>query len=612
MNYLPVVGRELRVAARKRSSFWLRVAAAATALAVGAFLLALNRLQGGGTPALGSELFYALAWMCLAVGICSGLFFTSDCLSEEKREGTLGLLFLTELRGFDVVLGKLLATSLRGGYALVAVLPIMAVTQLMGGVTGPQYWKTSLALLNALFCSLSAGMFVSVLTRDSQKALAGTFLVLLLLALGGPCADLALAGIRQRGFQPLWSLSSPGYVLAAAGAWGGSPYWDALGITQVLGWGMLVFACARVPHTWQEKKRAGSGASRGWSYVWRYGGARRRMRLRHRLLERQPIAWLACRERWQAFAVWLMAILSIVGLIIAFTSNMPMELWFVWNYVGGLFTLALYLWAASQSCRFFVEARRSGLMELILAAPVTERQIVRGQWRGLLRMFGVPAILLLSVYVASTTLSQLSSYRMMSQAAALSSSAATNATSGATSTVVVISRPAATNAVTARRALRTAALNPGALYLTGAAGLSVLATVTNLVALTWFGMWMGMTSRTANLATLKTLLFVQIIPALVISSGSAMVVGLIMAGVFARNVMSPSTSWLQWWPLMTAAFATALAVLKDTGFILWSRNRLYTSFREQALQSPAHTQTASLPPPIPAVAKPPLIPVART
>jgi ABC-type transport system involved in multi-copper enzyme maturation permease subunit len=224
MNYLPVVGRELRVAARKRSSFWLRVAAAATALAVGAFLLILNRTQGVGTPALGSELFYALAWMCLAVGLCSGLFFTSDCLSEEKREGTLGLLFLTELRGFDVVLGKLLATSLRGGYALLAVLPVIALTQLMGGVTGPQYWKSSLALLNALFCSLSAGMFVSVLARDSQKALAGTFLLLLLLALGGPCADLALAGIRHRGFQPVWSLSSPGYVLAVAGAWGGSPY----------------------------------------------------------------------------------------------------------------------------------------------------------------------------------------------------------------------------------------------------------------------------------------------------------------------------------------------------------------------------------------------------
>jgi hypothetical protein len=157
-----------------------------------------------------------------------------------------------------------------------------------------------------------------------------------------------------------------------------------------------------------------------------------------------------------------------------------------------------------------------------------------------------------------------------------------------------------------------ATLNPGALYLTGAAGLSVLATVANLIALAWFGMWMGMTSRTTNLATLKTLLFVQIIPAMVISFGSAMVIGMIMAGFFARNVGSPPTSWLQWWPLMTAAFATTIAVLKDTGFIIWSRNRLYTSFREQALQSLAQTQAASLPPVISTVPKPPLIPAARS
>ena len=34
------------------------------------------------------------------------------------------------------------------------------------------------------------------------------------------------------------------------------------------------------------------------------------------------------------------------------------EAWMIWTYLGVLFTLLLYLWAASQSCRFFLEARR--------------------------------------------------------------------------------------------------------------------------------------------------------------------------------------------------------------------------------------------------------------
>ena len=158
---------------------------------------------------MGSILFYALTWTCLAAALGAGLFFTSDCLSEEKREGTLGFLFLTDLRGYDVVLGKLLATSLRGFYALLAFLPILAITQMMGGVTGAQYWKSSLALVNALFCSLAAGMFISAISRDSQKALTGTSHVAALLALGGPLADSIIAVATKRGFRPLFEPVEP-------------------------------------------------------------------------------------------------------------------------------------------------------------------------------------------------------------------------------------------------------------------------------------------------------------------------------------------------------------------------------------------------------------------
>src|SRR5213083_5357 len=171
MSVLPIVRRELRVAARKRITFWLRVASAITAVVLGSGCMLMGGWQGVRTAQMGSILFHALTWTCLAAALGAGLFFTSDCLSEEKREGTLGFLFLTDLRGYDVVLGKLLATSLRGFYALLAVFPILAVTLLMGGVTGMQLWKTSLALVNALFISLAAGLFVSAISRDSQKAL---------------------------------------------------------------------------------------------------------------------------------------------------------------------------------------------------------------------------------------------------------------------------------------------------------------------------------------------------------------------------------------------------------------------------------------------------------
>src|SRR6185503_3253732 len=122
MTFLPIVGRELRVAARKRSTFWVRVSAAIVALVIGCGFLILAQFRFGfGTACFGMGLFITLTWLCFIAVLSAGLFFTSDCLSEEKRDGTIGLLLLTDLTGYDPVLGKLLETSLRAFYALLAV-----------------------------------------------------------------------------------------------------------------------------------------------------------------------------------------------------------------------------------------------------------------------------------------------------------------------------------------------------------------------------------------------------------------------------------------------------------------------------------------------------------
>jgi len=617
MNCLPIVDRELRVAARKRSTFWLRVAAAATGVVIASGGLILGKVYGISATHMGSVLFHLLSWLCLAAGLSAGLFFTSDCLSEEKREGTLGLLFLADLRGYDVALGKLLATSLRSFYALLAVLPIMAITLFMGGVTIEQYGKCCCALVNALFVSLAAGMAVSALSRDSQKALTATFFVMLLMALGGPVADAIVANARHRPFQPLWSTSSPGYVLLAASAWGRSLFWSALGVTQLMGWTMLALACALVSHTWQERKRAGASTAGSWTYAWRYGGPRRRRRLRQKLLERRPVAWLTCRERWQSRGLWALAVLAVGGFVAVLVASPPQEAWIFWNYVGGLFTLLLYVWAASQACRFFVEARRSGLLELLLVSPVSGSQIVRGQWQGLLRMFGLPVALLLGVHVAAATLSQLGFLRVAAQASAVTTSILTNQSgtiAGSTtvvSTTVIIPAKGGTNTAPATPSLQMAA-TPGRVAIAlSAAVAAALSTGANLLALCWFGLWMGVTSRSANLATLKTLVFVQVIPWFVIAFGTSMVVGVLMAGLSFRASPGQPVAFLVWWPLLSAVLGAAVAVAKDAGFIIWSRNKLRSSLRAQAAYGLGQPRFATPPPASAAAPAPPAIAAPR-
>src|SRR5207244_13589599 len=114
-------------------------------------------------------------------GLCllAGVFLTADCLSEEKRDGTLGLLFLTDLRGYDVVLGKFVAMLVNALYGLLALLPIMAIPLLLGGVTGGEFWRRALTLIEALLVSLAAGIWISALVRVSQRAM-GSALGLLL------------------------------------------------------------------------------------------------------------------------------------------------------------------------------------------------------------------------------------------------------------------------------------------------------------------------------------------------------------------------------------------------------------------------------------------------
>ncbi len=610
MTVLPVVARELRIAARKRSNFWLRVVAALTGVIGGGAFMALSTVRGVGAATLGGVLFGALTWLALAAALSAGLFFTSDCLSEEKREGTLGFLFLTDLRGYDVAGGKLLASSMRGFFALLAVFPVLAVTLLMGGVTGAQFWKTSLALVNALFFSLAAGLLVSALSRDAQKALGATLLMLLLWVLGGPVGDAIVAGVKKRAFNPALSLSSPGYAFWTAGGWGRTFYWQSLGTSHALGWVWFGLASFLVPRLWQERapkterlkcwkaeKLKLGAAGMTWGYCWKYGGAARRARLRRKLIDRDPVLWLACRERWQSLGIWAVSILAAGGFAVLVTK-LPAEAWMVWSYAGGFLMLVLYLWAASQACRFFVEARRSGLTELLLASPVNEEQIVQGQWLALVRMFALPVMLLVGVQMVGAGLSQASWRRIASQIPTATRSGAGSLTNSASQQVVVVT---GTVSVTSGvgPSLATTRLPAGTTILAPAA--AALTTIGNLIALCWFGMWMGLTSRNVALATLQTFAFVQVIPWFVITfAASLMSWWLLMPWLF-KSGFAQTPGWFAWWPLLSAALAALLSVGKDIGFFVWSRKRLYLAFPGQ----PGCVALRPLPPPVPA---PPVIP----
>ncbi|MCX8107364.1 MAG: ABC transporter permease, partial [Verrucomicrobiae bacterium] len=174
MSFLPVVERELRVAARQRQVFWTRMVSAGGAVLCGyLFLWFVSPFRG--PMGTGGQLLSMLSILAFALCVIAGPVLTSDAISAEKREGTLGLLFLTDLHGLDVVLGKLVAASVSAVLALLAALPVMSITVLLGGVQLGDMLRTALVLESTLFVSLAAGILMSACCVQWRSSLALTW-----------------------------------------------------------------------------------------------------------------------------------------------------------------------------------------------------------------------------------------------------------------------------------------------------------------------------------------------------------------------------------------------------------------------------------------------------
>ncbi len=175
----PVIFRELRAESRKPFTYWLRVIGAAAILAAIFFTLQQperwNRF--GALPAiqsqqlLGRMLFgnvngalFALIWLIVPL-------LTADCINREKREGTLGLLFLTPLTAGGIVIGKMFAHALRALTFILTMLPVLAVPLLVGGIDQKDLFMALLLDLSALLLALAAGLLASSWTKRWMTAL---------------------------------------------------------------------------------------------------------------------------------------------------------------------------------------------------------------------------------------------------------------------------------------------------------------------------------------------------------------------------------------------------------------------------------------------------------
>jgi ABC-type transport system involved in cytochrome c biogenesis permease component len=409
MISLPIVERELGIASRKLGSWLSRWIIAIVAVCFGGLWLGIAYLQGG---LMQGDIFFAiLAWACFVYCLLAGLWTTSDTLTREKTDGTLGLLFLTDLRGYDVVLGKMITASLKSFYGVLAVLPVLALPLLMGGVTSDQFWRTAGALLNILIFSLSLGMFFSAASWSTGRAIFWTLLSLLSVTM------LPLIHFWLSGTASILNFVSPGFAMASASApvigtpvAGFSGYWTWLGGGLAVSGTLLALASWIIPHRWRETKLRPQTPI----LAERVDGDRLQPSAERQsaMLDTNPAGWLVWRVRsFRTSRRLLMALMITFGLaLLGFVALEGAGIDDVWIFMASLIWVGSF-WIRLEVARHAVttihEAKTSGALEQILVTPVDERQFRRGHFIAMVRFWMWPVIVLASLPIVAALLSML-------------------------------------------------------------------------------------------------------------------------------------------------------------------------------------------------------------
>lgn len=371
----PVAAREARSAARAPRTYAWR--AAVTAVGIASIPIALSTANAATGP--GRAAFVGVSMLAFMYCIFGGILRTADAIAEEKRENTLGLLFLTDLKATDVIAGKLLASSATLFFGLLALMPLLAIPILLGGVTSKQLLFMILCLVNSLFFAISCGFLISTIFRQGWVTISAG-----LAAMFGYCIMIPM--LANRFDSGIRALSPSVFLVIVFENLPQAEIWQAFTVTHLLAWLHILFTAKLLPEFWQERPRSPR------MQLWRerlrrlrFGGAITRKRFRTRLLNTNPLFWLSGRE--QVSSTGLMTLLMIIAALSLVSG---------WKevFVGLVIMHAMLLVRMSSAASHaLAEDRKSGALELLLATSLSVREVLKGRWLALGRQFFGPVLI---------------------------------------------------------------------------------------------------------------------------------------------------------------------------------------------------------------------------
>jgi hypothetical protein len=336
--------------------------------------------------------------------------YTVGIFAEERRNQTLGLLFLCGIGPLQLFVSKTLGAALVSFSRLLLLYPFLAIAFLGGGLSWQMFVATTCSLPLLLAYVFAACVFASVLCREESTAMLVAVLVGGGIAVVPPVLNWLLGGS-----QPLFHallVVSPGYApyLAAKRLGAGTLHEFTVAAIFSAGWTLILLVAAAMvlARVWQDQPdRAVAGNWRARLAQAVRGNSAWRRRLAARWLEVNPFLWLALRDRWPVTLAW--AVMA-GGLLLWLLASAVW--WEVWLRPAGMFVVVMALnlalgWIVRfAAAKTIGDSRRTGALELLLTTPLSHLDCVRGQLEALRQQF-LPVVRALLVVNAGMVLTGL-------------------------------------------------------------------------------------------------------------------------------------------------------------------------------------------------------------
>jgi ABC-type transport system involved in cytochrome c biogenesis permease component len=385
MIILPFIETELRMAARNSRTYWTRVGFGLIGVLVAGMVL-----TGGATlvfPFLVHILFLGMLF--------AGMRSTADALSRERRAGTLGLLFFSGLRGFDIALGKMLAGGAQVFYRWLALVPGFATLLLVSNLRLSDWTAMLLALTMTLFFSLSIGLFLSCFFREKKQTEGWAVVVVIVIGLMLPqMRHFPASETGMIGWMQTAASTTPASLMTAVlqnTIWT-EAFYGSLGFTFLWGTVLLGLAGWRIGRMWRDENVIPPAGARFKRLRQRFFSRKESgENFRAKTLPVNPVYWLLARTWSRPVQVWSLLVLGALLMffyaeLVQSRSSLPVKLMFP----AVTLYLLIKLLATHHATRLVGELKADAGLEFITTTGMSMDDILRGYELALRRWFAGP------------------------------------------------------------------------------------------------------------------------------------------------------------------------------------------------------------------------------